>query len=424
MSSSKRTTALLTRPGTPPLTFPFGKQSDATIGSMKVSTSAVTFTQTPEGIGHLDVTDVVGRTLRTDEAELQKALRERAARDLILHRPQADVVLAEPASGRSNRDLRRTSSGSSAGPSARRCWQPSDTESPAPLGIADHPSVVPYSRSPLPARFGFGPTQVPAPQNPPVTQAVPSVQVFKQAFDWQRKPLQLTGAFALQLPTPITDRPLDHRSARAARHIRARSEGRVEVASSRAVAPGAVGAAACRAHVGAFAARILPDRDSGAAIARAVAGLAGPRAIDVAADPALAAVLLALRVALAVVAEHARWLSPGAAGAPALPRGATGHAATPLVAAAAHAAGPHDPPVAGHPGRRPCPRSPFRRCRHRRRTGEPSPAEPRVVARAERRLALAPGSGERDERRPRQQPRPLGKARAGRPAGQSIKARA
>ena len=50
MSSSKRTTALLTRPGTPPLTLPFGKQSDATIGSMKVSTSAVTFTQTPEGM--------------------------------------------------------------------------------------------------------------------------------------------------------------------------------------------------------------------------------------------------------------------------------------------------------------------------------------------------------------------------------------
>ena len=67
-------------------------------------------------------------------------------------------------------------------------------------GTAAHPSVVPYSASPLPARFGVGPTQVPAPQNPPVTQAVPSVQVCKQAFDWHWKPLQLTGAFGLHRP--------------------------------------------------------------------------------------------------------------------------------------------------------------------------------------------------------------------------------
>jgi hypothetical protein len=81
-------------------------------------------------------------------------------------------------------------------------------ESPVPLGIEDHPSVVAYSRSPLPARFGAGPTHVPAPQNPPVTQAVPSVQLVKQAFDWQRKPLQLTGAFATHRPCPSQDDPL------------------------------------------------------------------------------------------------------------------------------------------------------------------------------------------------------------------------
>ena len=48
----------------------------------------------------------------------------------------------------------------------------------------------------------------PAPQNPPVTQAVPSVQLVRQAFAWQRKPLQLTGAFGLHRPCPSQDDPL------------------------------------------------------------------------------------------------------------------------------------------------------------------------------------------------------------------------
>jgi len=61
----------------------------------------------------------------------------------------------------------------------------------------------------LPARFGVGPTQEAAPQNPPETQSVSFPQVVKQPatpaspLDSQRKLLQLTGAFGWQTPCPV-----------------------------------------------------------------------------------------------------------------------------------------------------------------------------------------------------------------------------
>src|SRR3954447_10474996 len=70
---------------------------------------------------------------------------------------------------------------------------------------APQPTVVPYSRSPLPARFGVA-THAVALQKPPVTQVVSSVQLVRHATGGpaeHRKPLQLCAVLATQAPAPL-----------------------------------------------------------------------------------------------------------------------------------------------------------------------------------------------------------------------------
>jgi len=67
---------------------------------------------------------------------------------------------------------------------------------------ADHPVVVPYSRSPLPAMFG-DPTHVAALQNAPDTQALSSPQLVRQAVGPEHmNPLQLCVPFAMHELAP------------------------------------------------------------------------------------------------------------------------------------------------------------------------------------------------------------------------------
>jgi len=123
--------------------------------------------------------------------------------------------------------------------------------------------------------------------------------------------------------------------------------------------------------------------------------------------------LTAFRAVLATIAKLSRWPPPDAAGATPLAGSATG---------ARHPACPHCPALPVHPGA-----ALSHRPRCATASAEAASAQSRKgrgVPRMQRRLAVASGGGERDERHQGPQAPPPVKASARPPAGQLIKVQA